>query len=76
MELSEHVRITSSTNFFCFVFCSPLQRTGVLSLPQRTGLLPLLPRHLTGVVPLLTGLKSLTLATIKVCFYTLTLLFS
>ncbi|KAG7239739.1 hypothetical protein INR49_028570 [Caranx melampygus] len=33
-------------------------RTGALSLPPRTGPLPLLPRPLTGVVPLLTGLKS------------------
>lgn len=46
--------------------CFFLQRTGALSLPQRTGPLLPLPRPLTGVVPLLIGLKTLTVATIKV----------
>lgn len=46
-----------------------LQRTGAISLPQKTGPLPPLPRHLTGVVLLPIGLKSLTKAKIKV-FYT------
>lgn len=58
---------------FIYNFFSPLQRTGALSLPQRIGPLPPLLRHLTGVVPLLTGLKSSTLASIKV--FTLKLLF-
>lgn len=57
-----------------FFFLSPLQRTGALSLPQRIGPLPPLLRHLTGVVPLLTGLKSPTLASIKVFTLELVLL--
>lgn len=51
------------------------QRTGALSPPQMTGLLLPLPRLLTGVAPLPTGLKAITMATIKVFCTLLYLLF-
>ena len=48
-----------------------LQRTGATSLPLRTGPRLPLPRLLTGVVPPLTGLRSMTVATIKKLLFTL-----
>ena len=51
VQIGLNLRVASLT--ICFV----LQRIGAPRPPPRIGLLPLLPRRLSGVVPLLIGRK-------------------